>query len=545
MGFRRQSRYVASLHHLAVVFGDFNSRLDLPKDESDENPGKKDESKHKWPAGDQKAWLQRDQVLLGQVSSLRGFREGLIRFPPTYKYKVGTNDLSDTRVPAWCDRVVFKTEHDTNVELLEYDSFGSLRCTSDHHPIAAQFQVTARASASGGRQRPLEAHERAADIPLPPNPSMPSSGPRRPAEDVESFLRSAQVIEESKQRGPEQASRPHVNFEEPEQLSKVPEGDESHGRAKEVTSALRAPSAPYATPGVAVQFSGSSYSSGTGGAVSSAPAATEEGGTSSEFKEPPPEPIPSSKEDSKPHSPTSLGAADPAAAVTTNGVVAAGETTRESSEDTANGVINAGTAEPRAETKLSPRPPADDTVLEVATPLNADAAVVAEPPALTALTPVEASLSSSVPPPGQEEDTTVPMEVQSVPIASAQEFADTNSEASSTWPAAPAAGDWPAWPPPAPMDDRLSISAPKVAALPDADVPNWPTAAGAAWPSTPAWPSDVQGDASAAWPATPWPAAAVPDDNVAGLNRFPTESFNVWPPPAQQQLEQDVGLPKH
>ncbi|CAE8656859.1 unnamed protein product, partial [Polarella glacialis] len=127
-GFERQSRYSAGLHHLSVILGDFNSRLDLPKDTP-------------WPSGSQQSWLSRDQILLGQASSLRGFREGVISFPPTYKYNIGSSALNTKRCPAWCDRIVYKADYGTEVELGEYASFPDLRHTSDHHPVAARFQV--------------------------------------------------------------------------------------------------------------------------------------------------------------------------------------------------------------------------------------------------------------------------------------------------------------------------------------------------------------------------------------------------------------------
>ncbi|CAE7383427.1 Inpp5e [Symbiodinium natans] len=94
------------------------------------------------------AWLARDQIMLGQVSSLRGFREGVICFPPTYKYKIGTSTLNTKRCPAWCDRVVYKVSSNAHADLLEYVSFPDLKLTSDHHPVAALMQVCAQAHPS-------------------------------------------------------------------------------------------------------------------------------------------------------------------------------------------------------------------------------------------------------------------------------------------------------------------------------------------------------------------------------------------------------------
>ncbi|CAJ1419458.1 unnamed protein product [Effrenium voratum] len=125
-GFERSSVYHATAHQVCIITGDFNARLDLAKDA--------------WPSGAQQEWLARDQIMLGQVASLRGFREGVITFPPTYKYKIGTNALNTKRCPAWCDRVVYKADG-VEADLLEYSSFPGLRYTSDHHPVAALFEV--------------------------------------------------------------------------------------------------------------------------------------------------------------------------------------------------------------------------------------------------------------------------------------------------------------------------------------------------------------------------------------------------------------------
>lgn len=128
-GYERRSMYSATANHFAVIFGDFNSRLDLPKEAG-------------WPSGPQKLWLSLDEILLGQFASLRGFREGVISFPPTYKYKTGTSALNTKRVPAWCDRIVYKAESGIVAEVLEYDSFPDLNHTSDHHPVGATFEVS-------------------------------------------------------------------------------------------------------------------------------------------------------------------------------------------------------------------------------------------------------------------------------------------------------------------------------------------------------------------------------------------------------------------
>lgn len=76
-----------------------------------------------------------NQRALGNV--FQGYREGKICFKPTYKYDPGT-DTYDTskkqRIPAWTDRILYKTLNDevrTRLRLCNYDSADSLLC-SDH-----------------------------------------------------------------------------------------------------------------------------------------------------------------------------------------------------------------------------------------------------------------------------------------------------------------------------------------------------------------------------------------------------------------------------
>ncbi|CAE7655679.1 syj1, partial [Symbiodinium sp. CCMP2456] len=145
-GFHRASLYTALEHDLTVVFGDLNSRLaDLPDDG--------------FPKGPPEAWLLYDELLTGRIRCARslGFREAEVTFPPTYKYVVGGGDLSPARTPAWCDRVIYRFEPSAadvakrvlnpsivqhEVEVVEYDSYGDLRRTSDHRPIAATIRIS-------------------------------------------------------------------------------------------------------------------------------------------------------------------------------------------------------------------------------------------------------------------------------------------------------------------------------------------------------------------------------------------------------------------
>lgn len=65
--------------------------------------------------------------------------EGKIKFPPSYKFKVGTSeyDSDKVRIPSWCDRILFRGEQ---VQQVFYNSVMS-PLTSDHKPVVSLFNV--------------------------------------------------------------------------------------------------------------------------------------------------------------------------------------------------------------------------------------------------------------------------------------------------------------------------------------------------------------------------------------------------------------------
>lgn len=80
----------------------------------------------------------RSQQRLGRA--FMGYEEGPILFRPTYKYTPGSQqwDLSEKqRAPAWCDRVLWRGPHVTQVR---YSSHEAL-VLSDHKPVSALFRV--------------------------------------------------------------------------------------------------------------------------------------------------------------------------------------------------------------------------------------------------------------------------------------------------------------------------------------------------------------------------------------------------------------------
>ncbi|PFH47162.1 hypothetical protein AMATHDRAFT_152813 [Amanita thiersii Skay4041] len=73
----------------------------------------------------------------------RGFSEGPITFAPTYKYDTRSNEYDSSekrRLPAWCDRVLWRTREASRVQLLHYRRYEAN--VSDHRPVSAAVRIT-------------------------------------------------------------------------------------------------------------------------------------------------------------------------------------------------------------------------------------------------------------------------------------------------------------------------------------------------------------------------------------------------------------------
>ncbi|XP_037938311.1 type II inositol 1,4,5-trisphosphate 5-phosphatase [Teleopsis dalmanni] len=86
--------------------------------------------------------LKHDQLIqeMRKGNCFNGYTEGPIKFRPTYKYDVGTDNFDSSekqRAPAYCDRVLWKG---SRIEQLAYDSVMEIRL-SDHKPVYAIFRV--------------------------------------------------------------------------------------------------------------------------------------------------------------------------------------------------------------------------------------------------------------------------------------------------------------------------------------------------------------------------------------------------------------------
>ncbi|EGZ10567.1 multiple inositol polyphosphate phosphatase-like protein [Phytophthora sojae] len=91
--------------------------------------------------------VQHDQLTIERQRGnvLKGFQEGPLTFPPTYKFQAGTSEYEKRpekklRAPAWCDRVLWRAKSPNDVKLRSYTSVPVLDL-SDHKPVQACFDI--------------------------------------------------------------------------------------------------------------------------------------------------------------------------------------------------------------------------------------------------------------------------------------------------------------------------------------------------------------------------------------------------------------------
>ncbi|XP_062199137.1 type I inositol polyphosphate 5-phosphatase 2-like isoform X2 [Phragmites australis] len=123
-------------HDRIFWFGDLNYRIDLP-----DNEVRRLVAMKRWDD-----LLKSDQLTKELISgsTFVGWKEGLINFPPTYKYErnssryVGEipNEGQKKRSPAWCDRILWLGK---GTKQLSYWSSGL--SLSDHRPVSSLFLV--------------------------------------------------------------------------------------------------------------------------------------------------------------------------------------------------------------------------------------------------------------------------------------------------------------------------------------------------------------------------------------------------------------------
>ncbi|PIA25442.1 hypothetical protein AQUCO_11400012v1 [Aquilegia coerulea] len=120
--------------HEIIWFGDLNYRINLPYEKTCELISKKEWSK----------LAEKDQLIreLKKGRAFDGWTEGVLNFPPTYKYEFnsdkycGEDPKSGRRNPAWCDRIL---SFGKGMRLVSYKRVEQL--LSDHRPVKARYMA--------------------------------------------------------------------------------------------------------------------------------------------------------------------------------------------------------------------------------------------------------------------------------------------------------------------------------------------------------------------------------------------------------------------
>jgi hypothetical protein len=93
--------------------------------------------------------LSHDQLLKEMKSNpgfrLRAFKEAPIAFSPTYKYDRNSHEFDTSekrRVPAWCDRILYRSRDESRVTPLHYRRYEPT--ISDHRPVSAGFEINVK-----------------------------------------------------------------------------------------------------------------------------------------------------------------------------------------------------------------------------------------------------------------------------------------------------------------------------------------------------------------------------------------------------------------
>lgn len=119
-----------------IVFwlGDLNYRIN----------GTMDSVNHCLTNNKHEVLLANDQLYLEREAGRipRGFKEGFIKFPPTYKLKEDKHQFQMTkgRIPSWTDRILYKSKKADMVNLMNYECITNL-LWSDHRAVFAQFHI--------------------------------------------------------------------------------------------------------------------------------------------------------------------------------------------------------------------------------------------------------------------------------------------------------------------------------------------------------------------------------------------------------------------
>ncbi|XP_039136522.1 LOW QUALITY PROTEIN: type I inositol polyphosphate 5-phosphatase 8-like [Dioscorea cayenensis subsp. rotundata] len=145
---RSQSPDTILEHNKVIWLGDLNYRLTTSLNDTHELLQKND-----W-----QALLEKDQLRIEQKAGrvFRGWKEGKIYFPPTYKYLANSDNYvanaakskEKRRNPAWCDRILWRGK---GMKQMWYVR-GETRF-SDHRPVYSMFTVEVDGVPRGRRRR--------------------------------------------------------------------------------------------------------------------------------------------------------------------------------------------------------------------------------------------------------------------------------------------------------------------------------------------------------------------------------------------------------
>ncbi|MCL4123585.1 UNVERIFIED_CONTAM: hypothetical protein GTU68_052599 [Idotea baltica] len=142
-------------HDYVFWCGDFNYRISLPRDEVTDLIHRQE-----WGL-----LMDHDQLKMSQSEGkcFKGFVEGSIGFPPTYKYDLFSDDYDTSekcRVPAWTDRVLFwarqypKDKSNPNWTPGRIVHYGRAELKqSDHRPVLALIDVEGKSVSEERRAR--------------------------------------------------------------------------------------------------------------------------------------------------------------------------------------------------------------------------------------------------------------------------------------------------------------------------------------------------------------------------------------------------------
>ncbi|CAF4664702.1 unnamed protein product, partial [Rotaria magnacalcarata] len=133
LSFQPPSR--AIWHDHIFFLGDFNYRLTIPRAQVE----------YFVRNGSYKELLEYDQLKkeLQEKRVFRDFEEGEIRFPPTYKYDIGSDEYDTSekaRTPSYTDRVLWRTTC-PNIQIKQLYYGRAEVKTSDHRPVSSIFDA--------------------------------------------------------------------------------------------------------------------------------------------------------------------------------------------------------------------------------------------------------------------------------------------------------------------------------------------------------------------------------------------------------------------